>query len=254
MNKQIKEAFLQVKADEELKNKTLSYVTKETRNPIRTRSKRHRLQVYGAAFVCFVFIIFGSHWLYFTPTSAISVDINPSIELGINRFNHVISVESFNKDGTELSKNLNVKFKNYEKAIDRILRDETISELMHQDEVMTITVTGSDTNQSSEVFSTVKACTSGHKNTYCYASPPEDAEAAHKVGLSCGKYRAFLELRQLDSSITPDKVQNMTMRQIRELIAELSRDSEKSSGSGRTHHENHENNHSGQRQRKRLNG
>lgn len=40
--------------------------------------------------------------------------------------------------------------------------------------------------------------------------------------LSCGKYRAFLELQLLDPDITPEAVQNMTMREIRELINSLS--------------------------------
>ena len=34
------------------------------------------------------------HWLYFEPTAEISIDINPSLELELNRFNHVLSVES----------------------------------------------------------------------------------------------------------------------------------------------------------------
>ena len=50
----------------------------------------------------------------------------------------------------------------------------------------------------------------------------EVAAAAHAVGLSCGKYRAYLELHELDPSVTPADIQGMTMREIRDRIAALS--------------------------------
>ena len=50
----------------------------------------------------------------------------------------------------------------------------------------------------------------------------EDVENAHEAGLSLGKYRVFLEVQALDPDITPEEVQGMTMREIRELIRELS--------------------------------
>lgn len=59
-------------------------------------------------------------------------------------------------------------------------------------------------------------------NAYCYFVTPEEVASAHETGLSCGKYRAFLELQLLDPDITPEAVQNMTMREIRELIDSLS--------------------------------
>ena len=36
--------------------------------------------------------------------------------------------------------------------------------------------------------------------------------------ISIGKYRAFLELQALDPSVTPEEVQKMTMREIRERM------------------------------------
>lgn len=39
--------------------------------------------------------------------------------------------------------------------------------------------------------------------------------------LSCGKYRAFPELRELDPDIAPEDIQEMSMRELRGLIAAL---------------------------------
>ncbi len=55
--------------------------------------------------------------------------------------------------------------------------------------------------------------------------------AAHSSGLSYGKYRAFLELQSVAPDITPEQVQDMTMREIRDLTAALS-DGEITDGTG----------------------
>ena len=53
---------------------------------------------------------FGGYFLYFIPVSSISVDVNPSIELGINRFDKVVTVDTFNNDGYHIMSSLNVRF------------------------------------------------------------------------------------------------------------------------------------------------
>ena len=50
------------------------------------------------------------------------------------------------------------------------------------------------------------------------------------------KYRAFLELRELDSDITAEELQNMSMREIWDMIEELSgNESDSFSGAGGKH-------------------
>ena len=77
---------------------------------------------------------------YFTSTSVISIDINPSVELDINCFGRVISVVSYNDDGSELKKSTNVRFLDYKDALIRILNDKDISELLTQDEILSVVV------------------------------------------------------------------------------------------------------------------
>lgn len=63
---------------------------------------------------CFVLCVaLGGYHLYFTPTSIISMDINPSIELEINRFDKVIGVDGYNEDGENLVESLHMLNENY---------------------------------------------------------------------------------------------------------------------------------------------
>lgn len=219
-NKQIKEAFGQIRAEDTLKNRTKEYIWEKTKKSITPIPKR----LYAGAALCacvLILFLFGI-WGYFIPTAGISIDINPSFELGINRFGRVISVKGFNSDGNELSNTLDLKFRPYEEAVNRILENKKISVLLSNEEIMSITVTGPDENQSAEILSKLEVCAEKQKNIYCYSSSSEEVSAAHEAGLSCGKYRAFLELQALDPTVTPQTVQDMTMKEIRDLIDRLS--------------------------------
>lgn len=223
MNNTFKELFDPIQAEEELKNRTKAFLAQKTQRYTRVAEKKRR--VYAAACACMLLVLFGGRWLYFTPTATISIDINPSIELNINRFDRVVSVEGFNEDGRELSNALDIKYKNYAEAIEEIVNDDSILSLLSGDEIMTITVIGLDGQQSAKLLSGVELCTAEQSNTYCYFAQSEEVAAAHETGLSCGKYRVFLELRLLDPDITPETVQGMTMREIRERIDRLAADS-----------------------------
>ena len=231
MNSIFKELFKPIHAKEELKNQTIAFLAERTQGYKRQIAKSHKHSFYAIVCMCLLFMLFGGHWLYFTPTAQISIDINPSIEMSINRFEQVIFVNDFNEDGRELVDSLKIKYKNYANAVEQILDNDTIAALLSNNEVMTITVIGPDERQSAKILSGVEACTAKRRNTYCFFVSTEEVAEAHGMGLSCGKYRAFLELQLLDPNITLEAVQKMTMREIRDLIDCLSTDKENNSSS-----------------------
>ena len=119
----IKSAFDNIHADDNLKKQTINFIQSKTHH------KRNILRPICASFACLVLVGFGGYKAYFTPTSVISIDINPSIELDVNRFDKIISVDSYNSDGEILSNSLDIMFKNYDSAIDEILKNETVLKL-----------------------------------------------------------------------------------------------------------------------------
>lgn len=222
MNGKIKEAFEQIQAENELKEKTKEFIFQKTNGYSKVRTGNYKYLV--SVFACAVLLFIGGHWLYFTPTVEISIDINPSIELEINRFDKIISLESYNDDGQELIKTLNVKFKDYSEAMNQIFKSEDIISLLEKDEIMTIAVIGSGSTQSEKVLSNLQSYTEEKHNTYCYYAHSEEVENAHESGLPCGKYKAYLELKEVNPDITVDDIHHMTMREIRNMIDELSID------------------------------
>lgn len=221
MNGKLYEAFDNIRADEELKQKTRAYLAQKT-NGYAQKRKTARVWRLAVAAACCLMLCLGVHSLYFTPTVEISIDINPSIELGINRFDRVISVEGYNEDGKELAESLDLTFLRSAEAVDCLLESDTIATLLAEDAVLSVAVVGSDDAQCDRVLSEVQACTAEEPNAHCYKANAEEVEHAHDVGLSFGKYQAYLEAAALDPSITPEEIAQMTMREIRDLIASLS--------------------------------
>ena len=86
---------------------------------------------------------------------------------------------------------------------------------------MEITVTGTDPEQAEEILQTASDDTEGSENIRCQAGNSLEAEEAAKAGLPLGKYRAYLELLELDPEVTPEEVADLTMREIRSRIDAL---------------------------------
>ena len=220
MSNRIKETFDKIHAEEELKTKTKDFLARKTQGYSKNRMGRSRRLVSAAA--CLLFILIGCGFIYFTPTATISIDINPSVELGINRFDRVISVAGYHEDGQGLADSLNIKFLNYNDALSQILERKEITALLSQDEILTISVIGSDERQCGRMLSNIQYSTADQENAYCYSAEPAEVAKAHEMGLSYGKYKAFLELRTLVPDITPEEVQGLSMREIRDLIQSFS--------------------------------
>lgn len=244
MDKKIKEAFDQIQAEDQLKNKTKDFIFNNV-NDYKQKPKRTKIWRLAPIAICMLFVFMGGYWLYFTPTVEISMDVNPSIELSVNRFDRVISVTGYNEDGQELIESLDIKHMNYNDAINQVLNSQDITNLLSNNEVMTICVIGEDGKQSTRIFSNIESYTSKTENTYCYHAQKEEVEEAHDVGLSYGKYKAYLKIKSLDPDITLEEVQKMTMREINDLIHSFSQNNTNETNANEHGHQSSEHGHHG---------
>ena len=238
MDERIRDAFASIHAEEELKESTRAALAN-------ARTRRRRPARYlAAAVACLVLLVagIGGYQFYFAPTSVLSIDINPSLELGVNRFDRVVTVQSYNEDGQALADTLELKYLDYREALDQLLASPDISERLAQGALLSITVAGENETQCGRLLAGAEACTAGQENVSCRHGNAEDLEQAHHAGLSLGKYQAFLELQALDPTVTAEDVAGLTMRQIRDWIDALEQgvpvegESQTGGQSGHGHH------------------
>lgn len=227
----LKAAFDQVRAEEELKERTKEYLSEKVY--ARKKKRTSPLRNFAAAAACALLVFLaGGSYLYFTPTAYISVDVNPSLELGINRFDRIVSVTGYNEDGKALADSLDLKYMDYSDALESLLADQEMEVYLSDNADVVLTVAGSSDSQSSQILETVESCASGHENIHCHSGDTEEIHHAHDAGLSFGKYQAYLTLKELNPSVTLEEVQDMTMSQIRELIQEYSQEDSQGNSQG----------------------
>lgn len=242
MNNRMKDTFGKIRAGEELKERTKKFIALETDN-YRYRKKHLYRKIIPAA-ACLALFLTGicGYRLFFTRTSVISIDINPSFELNINRFDKVIAVNSYNDEGRELEDAIDVRFMDYRNAIGEILNAESFAGYLGGEEVLSISVAGQSEQKSREILADIEICMPEKQNICCYMCDFDEVEKAHAAGVSFGRYRAFLELQEAGQDITIDDIKGLTMRQIRDLIGNGADDrrhgyggNEGSSGNGHRH-------------------
>lgn len=214
----LQNAFDKIHTEQELKNCTMEFLAKATNGYNKRKTVSARRWIAAAA--CFaMFLLVGMGYsAYLIPAFAISIDVNPSMELGINRFNKVVSVDTFNEDGYAVMSDIDVYNLNYKDALETILADRDMKEYIVQNQFIAVTVFGENEAKNNELLVNVSDCTSSYANVHCSWGYSKEIAAAHEAGMSCGKYRAFLQLQALDPAITEEDMQGLTMCQIWDMI------------------------------------
>ncbi len=238
----IRNSLENIQASEELKRNTLCYLNEQQAK--RNRFRLHFAPGYALAVICLcLFMGTGGYSVYRKPVSYISVDVNPSIELNINRFGKVVSVEAYNEDGRTVTEQVPLKNVSYMQAIDRLLKDESYSRYLNKDAMLVFTVVSDQSEEivkelnASELFQSYGALT--------YVSDSTCMHEAHQHDMSFGKYRTYLELLEYDESVTIEDCHGMTMGELRDRIDTCSHNGQTNKPNGQGDHHNSNNSHGG---------
>ena len=171
------------------------------------------------------------------PRSVISVDINPSVEMAVNMFDRVISVKGYNEDGRRPADSVDVIHQNYYTALDSLINSEIVQNCLADRQELTVTLACDNPEKSRQMGERINSCTGRVENSYFYTCSYDRVQSAHNMGFSCGKYQAYLRLREVYSDITPQQAAEMTMKEIHRMTDYYCSGNGQSSGRG--HHGQH---------------
>ncbi len=229
----IRDSLKNIQATEELKQKTLQCM--EEKRQGKQRVGMHFTPGFALAVIgLFCLLGIGGRAVYSRPVSYISIDVNPSIEIGINRFGRVVSAEAYNEDGRGMIEQVPLKNIFYMQAIGRLLNDDKYNRYLDKDGVLVFTVIS---DRPEEIFEEIHA--SGLPKKYealTYTSDLSCRKEAHRHEMSFGKYRTYLELLKYDEDVTIEDCHGMTMGELRERIDACSHGGQ--TGGGEVHHGN----------------
>jgi hypothetical protein len=242
MDRIIKKALDQIKADENLKKKTLDYVLGSDSKviSIRAASSTGKKQIYvkrlitaACAAVILLALPVGGYAFYKTPTSYVSVDINPSVELGINAFGKVVTVTAYNEDGETVIAGLPLINSSVESAVSQIIKAASRSGYIKDDGSTFISVTA-ETNNEQKAQELEQDARDGAED----AIESEDdtatietdtialdrREEAIALGITPGKLHLIQKLQALDPTIKTEEYKDATVSEIQKKFTELKKD------------------------------
>lgn len=218
----IRRSFEKIKAEEELKEKTKESVLKKLDERPRPKRRFQRFS-FAVAAVAFLFIFgIGSFRMYFSESSYIDMDVNPSIELSVNRFERVIRASAYNEDGKEVLSGLSLKHKSYKDAVSLILKKIKQKGYLKQDGIISVTVQGRSAEEPSEMKelqTEIGQCISGHENgqkVEVYAVSKRLKKKSHHLNVSPAKYLAIKKLQKVDQTATVEQCRDHSISEIKD--------------------------------------
>ena len=103
-------------------------------------------KIAGIAAVFAITVVSG--FAYATPTSYISLDVNPSIEYSLNTFNRVLSVTAVNDDGEKIIVDLDVKNNEISEAVQKTVDKLIEGGYISNDENAGVIIAASNSNEN----------------------------------------------------------------------------------------------------------
>lgn len=178
------------------------------------KKSKKKIFALAASVACATLIVGTGVYAYATPYSYVSLDVNPSIEYEVNRFDRVIDVTAVNDDGAEIINKLDLENKTIGEAI-----HDTITEINEQGYfpegetggVVISTSNDKDADKAEELANdlegTVKDVIAGDDITAeveVHSVGRERVLAARELGVTPGKLNLVEKLQK--SAINPEDV------------------------------------------------
>ncbi|HEX9026780.1 MAG TPA: hypothetical protein VF839_10020 [Clostridium sp.] len=169
-----------------------------------------------------------------TPVAYVSMDINPSVELGVNAFDKVISVEAYNEDGKKILEGTNLINYDIDNAVSTVISNAISEGYINKDGSSAIEITTSTNkeNIANKLEKSLKDVTDETLNSNDIDANIQTEnvalarrDEARKLGITPGKLNLIQKLQELDPTINIENYKDSSVKNIQEKTKELIRNS-----------------------------
>jgi len=235
MNTIFKSALNQIKAEEALIDKTEIYLKNSLSGNKKTKLihlfKTKSVSKFFIAAASFLVIIIGgssaAYAYYQTPVAYVSLDINPSVELGVNAFGKVVTAEGYNEDGQTVLADTDVKGSTVEDAIQSLILSADDKGYIADDGSTVISLT-SETNNAGKAASLQTKSESGVNQALLQIEKQavvqkdnvalERRDEAKQLGITPGKLNLINKLQVVDTTATIEDYKDASVKEIMNTI------------------------------------
>lgn len=189
----------------------------------RTRRARWTLsrKFAAAAAACAVVAAVGVGGFAFamTPVAHVGIDVNPSFELSVNRFDRVVDARAVNDDASDVLARLDMEGMSYEEAMDELA--QACDTYIEEGVVVEVGVACGDAARCEAIESAaLRSFDQGGAEVHCGRLDDEQRQAAAKAGMGLGRYRVYETLVAAGVDISQEEAAGMSMAELRALAAQ----------------------------------
>lgn len=155
---------------------------------------------------------------FLRPVAYVGIDVNPSVELTLNRFDIVVGTHALNDDGQQALDEAPCMWRPFDDAAREL--DGAMRAIAGEGAVVEVSIDCDNENRYAALAAQSNDCFGRNGEAHCNRTSAEERQAAHDSGMGVAKYRAYQALQEAGVNISAEKCVSMSMRELRDLLAE----------------------------------
>ena len=171
-----------------------------------------------AACLALVACLIGGAVDFLRPVAYVGIDVNPSVELTLNRFDIVVRTHALNDDGQRALDEASCMWRAFDDAARDL--DSAMRAIAGEGAVVEVSIDCDNENRYGALAAQSNNCFGCNGEAHCARTNAEERQAAHDSGMGVAKYRAYQALQEAGVDISAEKCASMSIRELRDLLAE----------------------------------
>lgn len=171
-----------------------------------------------AACVALAACLIGGVADFLRPVAYVGIDVNPSVELTLNRFDIVVGTCALNDDGQRALDEAPCMWRAFDDAARDL--DGAMQAIAGEGAVVEVSIDCDNENRYAALAAQSNDCFGCNGETHCDRTNAEERQAAHNSGMGVAKYRAYQALQEAGVDISAEECASMSMRELRNMLAE----------------------------------
>lgn len=154
---------------------------------------------------------------FLRPVAYVGIDVNPSVELTLNRFDIVVGTRALNDDGQRALNEASCMWRVFDDAARDL--DGAMRAIADEGAVVEVSIDCDNENRYAALAAQSNDCFGRNGEAHCNRTGAEERQAAHDSGMGVAKYRAYQALQEAGVEISTEECASMSMRELRDLLA-----------------------------------
>ena len=181
-----------------------------------------------AACLALVACLIGGVADFLRPVAYVGIDVNPSVELTLNRFDIVVGTCALNDDGQRALDEAPCMWRAFDDAAREL--DGAMRAIAGEGAVVEVSIDCDNENRYTALAAQSDNCFGCNGEAHCARTNAEERQAAHDSGMGVAKYRAYRAFKEAGVDISAEECASMSMRELRDLLAKNGIDANEEKG------------------------